>query len=206
MRLFVAITLDETIKENLIPIQESIKKYQPHAKLVERENIHLTLRFLGEIAEATLPQVFEALSVAHDYESFEMELKNIGAFPSAKKPRIIWIGCEDNDSVLNKLYQSIESGLRAIGLPPDDKAFSAHITLARDSRPSRFSGIRVTTTGSNNTARNKAPQSNYNFEALLKKYPSNPVGTQTVRQITLFQSTLTSDGPIYTNIRDFKLK
>jgi RNA 2',3'-cyclic 3'-phosphodiesterase len=184
MRLFVAITLDETIKESLIPIQESIKKYQPHAKLVERENIHLTLRFLGEISEAMLPQIFETLSVAHDYDSFEMELKNIGAFPSTKKPRIIWIGCEDKGLVLNKLYQSLESDLRAVGLPPDDKAFSAHITLARD----------------------KAPQSNNNFEALLKKYQGDPGGTQTVRQITLFQSTLTSDGPIYTNIRDFKLK
>lgn len=184
MRLFVAITLDETIKENLISIQELIQKYQPDVKFVETENIHLTLRFLGEISEDILPRIFEVLSITNDYHCFEMELRNIGAFPSVKKPRVIWIGCEDRTATLNKLYQALESGFRAIGLQPDDKGFSAHITLARD----------------------KFPKPNNNFEALANKYANKSFGIQMVKQITLFQSTLTSNGPIYTNIRDFKLK
>jgi len=184
MRLFVAIALDEAIRENLISIQESIQKYQPDAKLVEAENIHLTLRFLGEVSEDTLPQICGVLSIINDYRCFEMELKNIGAFPSVKKPRVIWVGCEDSSFTLKKIHQALESGFKAIGLQPDDKEFSAHITLARD----------------------KFPKADNNFEALVKKHADKSLGIQIVKQITLFQSTLTSNGPIYANIRDFKLK
>ncbi|MFH1230668.1 MAG: RNA 2',3'-cyclic phosphodiesterase [Planctomycetota bacterium] len=184
MRLFVAITLDETIRENLISIQELIQRYQPDAKLVDAENIHLTLRFLGEISEDILPRISEVLSTVNDCHCFEMELRNIGAFPSVKKPRVIWIGCEDRTSALNKIYQTLESGFRAIGLQPDDKEFSAHITIARD----------------------KIPKPNNNFEALANKYANKSFGIQMVKQVTLFQSTLTPNGPIYTNISDFKLK
>lgn len=184
MRLFVAITLDGTIRENLISIRELIRKYQPDVKLVETENIHLTVRFLGEISEDILPRIFGALSIINEYHCFEIELKNIGAFPSVKKPKVIWIGCEDRTNTLNKIYQALESGFIAIGLQPDEKGFSAHITLARD----------------------KIPKPNNNFEVWAAKYANKSFGIQMVKQITLFQSTLTSDGPIYTNIRDFKLK
>ena len=184
MRLFVAITLDEAIRENLVSIQELIQKHLSDVKLVERENIHLTLRFLGEVSEGILPQILEVLAIINDYHCFEMGLRNIGAFPSVKRPRVIWVGCEDGFTIIKKIHQALESGFRKIGLQPDDKEFSAHITLARD----------------------KFPKPDNNFETLVKEYANKSFGIQLVKQITLFQSTLTPNGPIYTNIRDFKLK
>ncbi|MDI6732520.1 MAG: RNA 2',3'-cyclic phosphodiesterase [Planctomycetota bacterium] len=184
MRLFIVVSLEESVRKTLGTIQKTIKGYFPGIKLVENHNIHLTVRFLGEVTEERLPEIFEVMSVANKYPSFELYLKGIGAFPSVKNPRVVWVSCETTSPTLFPIYQEIESGLKDIGFSPDDHNFSAHITLGR----------------------NKASYLSQDFLTLVQSYSSKEIAKQQVKSITLFQSTLTPSGPIYKNIRDFGLK
>lgn len=182
MRLFVAIALDNAIRDKLVIAQTALQKIQPDIKLVEPVNIHLTLRFLGEVAEDKLPQLIRAISVVESFPAFELELKGIGAFPVERHPKVVWVKGVDASNTLGRMYAALEKELLNIGFHPDDHKFSGHITLGR----------------------NKSPKYNDGFRDLMKEYATEHFGRQAVQKVSLLQSTLTSAGPIYTNIRDFK--
>ena len=184
MRLFIAIALDSAIRKKLTAVQSALQKLQPDMKLVEPDNIHLTLRFLGEVAEEQLPQLTQAIAVVENYPAFELDLKGIGAFPVERHPKVVWVRGVDSSNTLDQMYDALEKGLVNIDFQPDDHKFSAHITLGR----------------------NKSPKYNDEFRNLMNKYAGEDFGRQAVSKVSLLQSTLTSEGPIYTNIRDFKLK
>ena len=184
MRLFVAITLDKQIRKKLVAVQSVLQKLQPDMKLVEPDNIHLTLRFLGEVEEEKLPQLTQAISVVQNYPAFEMDLRGIGAFPVERHPKVVWVRGVDSSNTLEKIYGTLETELINIDFQPDDHKFSAHITLGR----------------------NKFPKYNDEFQNLMNEYAIEDFGRQKVKKVSLFQSTLTPEGPIYTNIRDFSLK
>lgn len=184
MRLFVAIALDKAIREKLTAVQSALQKTQSDMKLVEPDNIHLTLRFLGEVAEGQLPQLTQAISVVENYAAFEMDLRGIGAFPVERHPKVVWVRGVDGSNILDQIYGALEKELLNIGFQPDDHKFSAHITLGR----------------------NKSPKYNDEFRNLMNEYAVEDFGRQAVNKVSLLQSALTPAGPIYTNIRDFKLK
>jgi len=183
MRLFIAIVLEDRIKDAITPLQDTLIKLQSGVKLVEEENIHLTMRFLGEIEDSRLDELKQAIAVVEDFPCFELHLKGIGSFPNERNPKVIWVGCQPNRTLLD-IYQAMENSLKGMGLPPDDHVFSAHITIGR----------------------NKFPQFSNSFQSFMAKNAGTEIGKQAIKEITLFQSTLTPKGPIYTNIRDFKLK
>jgi 2'-5' RNA ligase len=183
MRLFIAITLDKAIREKLVAVQSELQKSQPDMKLVEPDNIHLTVRFLGEVAEARLPEVTRAIGVVENCPAFELDLKGVGAFPVERHPRVVWVRGVDAGNTLEKMYTALEQGLVNIGFRPDDHKFSAHITLGR----------------------NKAPKYNEEFRNLMNEYADGDFGRQAVTKVSLLRSSLRPAGPIYTNIRDFNL-
>jgi len=124
-RLFIAVDLPETIKENL----ESMSFGIPGAKWVSPEQLHLTVRFVGEVDGAMfrdIKNVLDEVSMA----SFSLQLKGVGYFPPRGAPRVLWIGLEKSGP-LQLLRKKIDSALLRIRVEPEGRKFAPHITLAR---------------------------------------------------------------------------
>lgn len=174
MRAFVAI---EIISMDLI---NSIKKIQSelhiNAKRVESENIHFTLQFLGEIDEDKLKQVKDALARI-SFESFDVTFTDIGAFPKAKFPRVVWIGVDEESGInLIKLAKKVENSLLPLGFS-NDKPFTPHVTIFR--------------------IKNKPND----ITEELKRYKNIHFGIQSVKNFKLKKSELTPSGPIYSDLQ-----
>ena len=125
IRLFVGIELPEELKERLAGICNGV----PGAKWVGPENLHLTLRFIGEVTEARFADIDAALSAVRA-PGFELALSGIGHFASGKVPRVLWVGVEKSEPLAH-LQGRVEAACGRAGLEPEGRKFSAHITLAR---------------------------------------------------------------------------
>ena len=128
MRCFIAVDLPGEIKEELIKVQNSIPKDLAKFKLVEKENLHLTLRFLGEISDKEASKLKGALK-SISYKKFKASLNGTGVFPSQNYIRIVWVGLEPEKQI-KELRKNIEDALIKSGFSAD-KRFEAHLTLAR---------------------------------------------------------------------------
>lgn len=125
MRLFVAIDLPADLRERLAALLDRI----PGARWVAPENLHLTLRFIGE-ADGAQAQDIDAALTGLRAESFPVTLAGLGRFGNETKPRALWVGVEANPA-LERLQAKIEQALRRAGLPPEGRKFKPHVTLAR---------------------------------------------------------------------------
>lgn len=124
-RLFIAVDLPETIKENL----ESMSFGIPGAKWVRPEQLHLTVRFIGEVDGALFHDIKNILAEV-SAASFSLQLKGVGYFPPRGAPRVLWVGLEKSEPLL-LLRKKIDLRLLRVGVEPEGRKFSAHITLAR---------------------------------------------------------------------------
>ena len=124
-RLFVAIDLPEPVRERVSRISCGL----PGARWVSPEQLHLTLRFIGEVDGALFLDIREHLAGVHQKDFF-LQLEGVGFFPPRGKPRIIWVGLRKNEALL-QLRNRVESHLVALGLAAENRKFSPHITLAR---------------------------------------------------------------------------
>jgi len=132
MRAFIAIELPKDIKETLAGLQNQFKIPGFNAKWVEPKNIHLTLKFLGDINEETLKKTTEIIEdIAGNQTSFKIQLFSLGVFPGIDFPRIIWVGISKGDQEVKTIAKELEDKIKNIGIPKEDRAFSSHITIAR---------------------------------------------------------------------------
>jgi len=178
MRAFIALELSEEIREELSRLQNELKKTDADVKWGDPENIHLTIKFLGNIDEAQIGAVTEALDkIASRTGQFKMSLFKLGAFPDLHRIHVVWIGIDEGCSQVETLARSIEDELCKAGFPGENRAFRAHLTLGRVK-----------------TARNKIRLTD-KISALEVRPISCPID-----HITLFQSTLTPRGPLYTRL------
>lgn len=179
MRTFIAIELPKAIQDSLARLEERLKKSGADVKWVEPRNIHLTLKFIGEIDQQKSEQVGEAVkSIAGSKAAFHMRVFSIGAFPKINFPRIIWAGIDKGDSETKEIAKALEEKLAELGIPKEDRPFSSHITIGRaKSTLNRDKLIRELT-----AAGDIFKTENLEF---------------TVERITLFQSTLAPGGPVY---------
>lgn len=129
-RLFIAIDLPESLKASLCNMFCEI----PGARWVGAAEIHLTLRFIGEVAPSTFAQIKSALSTI-SFAPFPLSLAGVGHFPPKGHPRVLWVGLE-RSSELFRLQRDIEIALQGAGVPAEERPFSPHITLARLKDPS----------------------------------------------------------------------
>ncbi len=126
VRLFIAVDLPETVRILLEPLfQQKISG----AKWVPFEQVHLTLRFIGEVEEKIFQEIKNTLS-SIQAEPFETALQGMGTFPDSRHPRVLWVGLEAPPQ-LYALQNQVEATLRALGIEPEARPFSPHITLAR---------------------------------------------------------------------------
>jgi 2'-5' RNA ligase len=128
-RLFVAVDLPREAKEALLDICQGL----PEARWVPPEQLHLTLRFIGDADDETFAAVKAALGGVKG-TTFDLALEGVGHFPPGKRPRVLWVGMERNEPLM-QLAQDVELALGTAGVPPDERPFSPHITLARFREP-----------------------------------------------------------------------
>jgi RNA 2',3'-cyclic 3'-phosphodiesterase len=133
IRSFVAIELPPEIKAGLKRIQDSLSSAGGNwIKWVEPGNVHLTLKFLGNVAEDKLAAVSQALQDSADHTSaFQLNFKGLGAFPNLKRVQVVWIGLGGQLDVLQAFFRAVEENLEILGFPPEGRPFTPHLTLAR---------------------------------------------------------------------------
>jgi len=131
MRCFIAIDVDEKIKDAISALQVELKDFNANLRWVKPENIHLTLKFLGNVDEGMLDKIKRALRVAcSGYKNFTLEAKGMGIFPDRRRPRVLWVDIKENDS-LKSLQRAIEDAMVSTGFERDERGFSPHLTIAR---------------------------------------------------------------------------
>ena len=171
---------------------------------VKPENLHLTLRFLGEVEEARLPELSKAIASSLQGTSpFPLALGGLGAFPDLRFPRVIWIGVKRGAEELSALQARLEEGLQRIGFSPEDRPFSPHLTLGRvrspkrrDRRLRRHPGVVPSGAGCG-------------MEALVEGLRTIEVpilGEMILESVDLMRSQLHPTGAIYTIIQRFPLE
>ncbi len=124
-RLFVAVDLPEEIREELSAICFGL----PGAKWVKKEQIHITLKFIGEVDGGLFRDIRESLADVKG-EPFSLQVRGTGCFPPGKKPHVLWAGLEKSDE-LHQLQKRVDNRLKPLGIEPEKRKFSPHITLAR---------------------------------------------------------------------------
>ncbi|OGX43785.1 MAG: 2'-5' RNA ligase [Omnitrophica WOR_2 bacterium RIFCSPLOWO2_12_FULL_51_8] len=180
MRAFIAIDLPAEIKQALSKLQDGLKLSGADVKWVEPKNIHLTLKFLGEITEESTAKIHGIIAAAAAVNPlFQARIAALGAFPSAGSPRVIWAGIDQGGEEAKKIAGQLEEKIAKLGIPREKRAFSSHITLGR-------------------TRSSKDKES---LRQGLEKAAAELAGKNLifcVREITLYKSSLTPAGPIYT--------
>lgn len=187
MRLFLAIEIPLNIREFLASLID-LKPAIDGVNIVSKQNLHITLKFLGEVEEKLIPKIKEILHVlTRDFYPFKLKITRPGVFPDRDKPRVIWIGTE-NKEVLKSLTKRIDESLSVIGFQKETREFKAHITLAR---------VKNHKNG------------RYLFEKLIDKYRQLSIEHRqfefSVEEFVLMKSTLTPNGSIYEVIERFNL-
>jgi len=178
MRLFISVDLPQEIKNKIRKTQNQIKKYVI-GTFPKPENLHLTLKFLGEISEEAKAQLIKELSKLK-FKPFELTLQGVGTFPSENYIRVIWIGSENHN--LSDLAKNIEDLLAKFNFKKDYN-YRTHLTIARVKN---------------------IPDKTILREA-LNNIKEKEYGTFKVDSIKLYKSVLTPAGPIYTLIQNFPL-
>lgn len=132
LRAFIAVPLPETVKRALGELQRELhRSVGEEARWMRPETSHLTLRFLGDISEDFLEKIGAVmLSVKASNPSFLLRVHGVGAFPSPVRARVLWSGLDGAPPLL-KLAADLETGLHTLGLPPEERPFAPHLTLAR---------------------------------------------------------------------------
>jgi len=180
MRVFIAIQLPKELRGNVQKVQEDFSKIGK-LKLVEKENFHLTLKFLGEISEEEKKKVVEILIEKIKFKNFCITLKGVGVFPSKNYVRVIWVGVEEGKKEVIELQKSIDKSLYEVKFKKDEK-FHPHITLARVKWIDK----------------NK-------LKELLEKYKDKNFGNFTVSSIDVMKSELRARGPVYSLLKRIQL-
>ena len=179
IRSFIAIELGDKEKRSLELIQNKLKRELPAVRWVKPHTIHLTLKFLGYIEESRIAGIKEIIdTAAKNCRPFQMGLSGIGAFPNARNPRVIWIGVHEASGVLKKFAEALDRLLSGIGIEPEDRAFSPHLTLGR-----------VKERGGRDI-----------FSSVLTLFKDQEAGEMGVDRISLMRSDLTPQGPIYSTL------
>jgi len=195
MRIFIALDIDDAIRERIQRFLEGVRGFAPDARWVRPESLHVTLKFIGEKPTQAVEEIKSALSSVQS-QSFEVALRGHGFFPMPKAARAFWVGIESGPE-LQKLAQAVDETTAALGAPKEDHAFSPHLTLARGGGHSGAPGW------------HKGEGANRNFRLLQEKLATIPTpdfGTMTAREFFLYESQLMRGGSRYTKIARFALR
>jgi len=132
IRAFIAFPLPELISTRICDIQERLKSYRLPVRWVKPENVHLTLKFLGEISLSTIDGIAEVIeATVRDFSPLILFTNGLGVFPGIKKPRVIWIGISGDIKPLSEIQANLETNLEIKGFAKENRPFKSHLTLGR---------------------------------------------------------------------------
>jgi 2'-5' RNA ligase len=178
IRTFIAVDMDEpSLISRLVDAQRSLVNLGADLKLVEPENIHATVRFLGEVSVATVELVKKQMNEVK-FSPFDAEFVGLGAFPNVRRINVVWVGMRKGHEETSQIFQQLEPRLRQIGFAPDRRGFSPHVTIAR---------VR--------TGRKREE-----LAKLVDDMGDTPFGVVHVEELRLKKSVLTPKGPVYSTI------
>jgi 2'-5' RNA ligase len=181
VRSFIAFDIDsQSVLKKMADVQNLLVKTGADLKLVEPKNIHVTVRFLGNITLPTVEKVFEEMKKVQ-FTPFNVKICGIGAFPDLRYPRVVWAGITEGADQLRSIFNQLEPRLRSLGFTPDPKGFSPHLTIARVK-----------------SGRNKAELSKVIIENASYEF-----GVIRAECLRLKKSDLTPKGPIYSTLKEF---
>jgi len=188
IRSFIALDLDANVQSML---GNAIRQIKPAAgnniRWVPEKNIHITLKFLGDTSPANLEFLKKILTAeASRFHPFDVKIGNLGAFPSIRKPRVIWIGL-DAPVELNYLQQAIDIETTRLGYPPEERSFAPHLTLGRISQ-------------------HAPPEEIRRIGDFLEASQIKVDAVASIRTVVLFRSDLLPGGPTYTPLQSAELK
>jgi 2'-5' RNA ligase len=180
VRLFIAIEVPGEIRNAMAAFLKELQEIAPKAKWVRPENLHVTLKFLGETDGAKLSQIEGSLKTIRSSESVWLELRGLGFFPNEKRPRVLWAGMESSAN-LRSLAGDIDRSVHPLGFPLEQRPFTPHLTLARFNAP----GLPP------------------NLDTSVGQHASRSFGSFTADQFHLIQSKLKATGAEYTTLESF---
>jgi len=185
LRTFIAVEIDDRLRATAAKVAEELRAARADVSWVAPHNMHLTLKFLGDVAEDRIPRIGDALAEAlAGAAPFELELLGVGAFPNAARPRTIWLGTGSGKAQLDLLAERVEAAVTRLGFPPEDRPFHGHLTLGRVRRASPALA---------------------ELALMLKQRADLSLGQSRIEEVVLFSSQLQRGGPIYEAIRRFRL-
>ena len=176
-RLFVAIPLPDFVKERLNALHEEL----PHLRWTQRDNLHLTLKFIGEVDETTKEQIQKQLRTIQ-VKPFLLAISGVGAFPERGNPVVLWAGFRSAHPHLFQLHKQINDALFSIGIEPDRRVYRPHVTLSRCKGVSRES-----------------------LHTFLRQQADLETAPFRVNQFELFSSELLPEGPLYQRVESYSL-
>lgn len=191
MRLFIALDIDESIRERLAKFVVGVRGFAPGVRFVGTESFHVTLKFLGETER--LERILQELGNVSGPQ-FPVTFRGYGFFPGPKNPRVFWAGIEAGPE-LGELAQKIDEAVAPLGFEREKGPYHPHLTLARagSGRPQKMPGDR-------------ANEKFAKLQQKLEKLPEPEFGTMTAREFHLYESKLGPRGAVYTKLRSFPLR
>jgi 2'-5' RNA ligase len=190
IRTFIAIELDESVKDGLIKLQERLKDKVPQGSVrwARPEGIHLTLKFLGDVPADQIEEIAGALQKScQGLAPFSLSCGGLGCFPNLKRPRVAWVGIQEETGTLAQLKEAIEENVAPLGYPTEKRKFSPHLTLGRVQR-------RV---GAGDQRR---------LGELVEASEIGILGQMEVRSVNLMRSDLRPSGAVYTRLAKVELE
>ncbi|MEM2875675.1 MAG: RNA 2',3'-cyclic phosphodiesterase [Candidatus Bathyarchaeia archaeon] len=183
IRCFIAFDLEDALILNKISEIQRILVSSGRLKIVEPENIHITIRFLGEINSVMMDAVINAMEDV-TFKPFDVKISGLGAFPNLRKPLVIWAGIGKGAQELKQIFKQVESRLVGLGFKPEPKGFSPHLTIAR-------------------------VRQGFNAPILSSKIlelSDVEIGEFRAESLRLKRSVLTPKGPVYSTLHEVKAK
>lgn len=183
MRVFFAVVPPRPVREAVELIRDPLKEAAPGGRWVHPSLWHLTLKFLGEVEDDLVPAIGDlAAEIVARHVSFELSLRNLGMFPNAERPKVLWVGTEDGAEEIAAIARDLDEGLDGLGFEPEGKPYRAHLTIARFRDPHE-AGELASMIG-----------------------PSDEIGRFEVEEIVLMQSVLRPRGPDYSVLEKLPLE
>ena len=194
MRLFVALDIDDPIRERIARFVEGVRNFAPDGRWAKEESLHVTLKFIGEQAESSVDRINEALAATAG-RSTQVVFRGYGFFPTPNSARVFWIGMEAGPE-LAALAAEVDAKLTPLGIAKEERNFTPHLTLARSSRASGAPGRR----------KEDGPRRTFHrLQEKLSALPAPDFGSMTAHEFFLYQSRLSPKGSTYTKLARFDL-
>jgi RNA 2',3'-cyclic 3'-phosphodiesterase len=181
MRLFVALEIPRAVRDNLATLIKDLRTADPKARWVRTENIHVTLKFIGEAPPEKVQDIRSALSGVYSEREVELNFRGLGFFPNAKRPSVLWAGTDASPN-LQSLAGDIDGSLEKLGFPREQRPFVPHLTIARF----------------------QPPRIHEQLQSAIAQKSSREFGSLRTREFHLIESKLKPSGAEYTTIETFR--